>query len=126
MICVVCGQRIEEGRRHGEPPREARYCLLCNRPHRRQHADFPIMPTALPERAAGRRSGGTESWHNQRLSRNASSWSSGRYRAGLTPSGSVRNSAFSFKRMSAWRYICVVSGDSCPSQSAITERSTPC
>jgi hypothetical protein len=28
--------------------------------------------------------------------------------------------------MSAWRYICVVSTDSCPSQSAITERSTLC
>ncbi len=26
----------------------------------------------------------------------------------------MRESAFSFKRMSAWRYICVVSTDSCP------------
>src|SRR5207253_8935540 len=43
----------------------------------------------------------------------------------LTPRGSVHESAFSFKRMSAWRYTLVVSGDSCPSQSAITERSTP-
>ena len=63
--------------------------------------------------------------HNQRPSRKANSLSSGRYRVGLTPRGSVHESAFSFKRMSAWRYTLVVSGDSCPSQSAITERSTP-
>jgi len=36
MICVVCGQRIEEGRRHGEPPREARYCLKCRAECRRR------------------------------------------------------------------------------------------
>ena len=43
--------------------------------------------------------------HNQRLSRNANSLSCGRYRLGLAPSGSVRESAFSFSRMSAWRYF---------------------
>ena len=63
--------------------------------------------------------------HNQRPSRKANRLSFGRYRVGLTPRGSVHESAFSFKRMSAWRYTFVVSGDSCPSQSAITERSTP-
>ncbi|MHB8525744.1 MAG: hypothetical protein ACYDD2_06235, partial [Candidatus Acidiferrales bacterium] len=36
MICVVCGRRIEEGRRHGEPPREARYCLKCRAECRRR------------------------------------------------------------------------------------------
>jgi integrase len=41
--------------------------------------------------------------HNQRLSRNASSWSSGRYRPGLTPRDGVRESAFSFNFMSACR-----------------------
>ncbi len=63
--------------------------------------------------------------HNQRPSRKANSLSSGRYRVGVTPNGSVCESAFSFKRISACRYTFVVSGDSCPSQSAITERSTP-
>ena len=70
--------------------------------------------------------GSIQSRHNQRFSRKASSLSSGRYRVGLTPSGTVCESAFSFRRRSAWRYIWVVSTDSCPSQSAITERSTPC
>ncbi len=36
MTCVVCGQRIEEGRRHGLPPREAKYCLKCRADRRRQ------------------------------------------------------------------------------------------
>ncbi|MCI0626721.1 MAG: hypothetical protein L0387_34585 [Acidobacteria bacterium] len=36
MICVVCGRRIEEGRRHGQPPREAKYCLKCRADRRRQ------------------------------------------------------------------------------------------
>jgi hypothetical protein len=39
--------------------------------------------------------------HNQRLSRKPNSLSFGRYRIGLTLSDSVRDSAFSFKRMSA-------------------------
>jgi hypothetical protein len=41
--------------------------------------------------------------HNQRPSRKANSLSCGRYRVGWTPSGAVRESAFSFNRMSAWR-----------------------
>lgn len=36
MTCVVCGRRIEEGRRHGQPPREAKYCLKCRAERRRQ------------------------------------------------------------------------------------------
>jgi hypothetical protein len=36
MICVACGRRIEEGRRHGQPPREAKYCLKCRADRRRQ------------------------------------------------------------------------------------------
>ena len=37
MKCVSCGQPIEEGRRHGLPPRQAKYCLKC-RADRRPHA----------------------------------------------------------------------------------------
>lgn len=29
MTCIVCGGPIEEGRRHGQPPSEAKYCLKC-------------------------------------------------------------------------------------------------
>lgn len=29
MNCVICAQPIEEGRRHGEAPSEARYCSKC-------------------------------------------------------------------------------------------------
>jgi len=36
MSCVVCGKRIEEGRRKGLPPREARYCLKCRAERRRR------------------------------------------------------------------------------------------
>ena len=39
--------------------------------------------------------------------------------------GCVFAIAFSFSSISAWTYICVLSTDSCPSQSAITVRSTP-
>jgi len=91
----------------------------------RQHADSPIMPTTWGREWPRGAWLVSKSRHNQRPSRKANSLSSGRNRAGLTPSGVVRESAFSFKRMSAWRYICVVCTDSCPSQSAITERSTP-
>jgi hypothetical protein len=35
MTCIVCGGRIEEGRRHGQPPREAKYCLKCRAERRR-------------------------------------------------------------------------------------------
>src|ERR1022692_983351 len=57
--------------------------------------------------------------------RKASSSSSGRYRILLTSIGAVLLRARSFKARSASREICVVSTDSCPSQSAITARSTP-
>lgn len=36
MTCVVCGQRIEEGRRKGLPPCEAKYCLKCRAERRRR------------------------------------------------------------------------------------------
>lgn len=36
MTCVVCGHRIEEGRRKGLPPREAKYCLKCRAERRRR------------------------------------------------------------------------------------------
>jgi len=36
MTCVVCGQRIEEGRRQDLPPREAKYCLKCRADRRRR------------------------------------------------------------------------------------------
>jgi hypothetical protein len=51
-------------------------------------------------------------WHDQRRSRNARSLLGGRYRPGFTLVGVVRASACSLSRMSAWRYICVVSTDS--------------
>ena len=91
---------------------------------------FGIVPTPrscrlLARRPYGRRSRPIENRHNQRLSKNANSWSSGRYRPGLTPRGCERDSACSFNFMSACRYIWVVSTDSCPSHSAITARSTP-
>ena len=35
MTCVICGQPIEEGRRQGQPPRMARYCLKCRAERRR-------------------------------------------------------------------------------------------
>ena len=90
-----------------------------------RHADSLIMPTINGIRMIGRRSRCVRSRHNQRVSKKAKSWSSGRYRPGLIPNASVCESAFSFKRMSAWRYCFVVSADSCPSQRAITERPTP-
>jgi hypothetical protein len=34
--CVICGQPIEEGRKHGEPPSEARYCSKCRADRRRR------------------------------------------------------------------------------------------
>lgn len=36
MTCVICGQPIEEGRRLGQPPRLARYCLKCRAERRRR------------------------------------------------------------------------------------------
>src|SRR5260370_16672207 len=37
MNCVICGQPIEEGRKQGQPPRLAKYCLKC-RAEQRRHA----------------------------------------------------------------------------------------
>lgn len=37
MTCIICGRRIEEGRRHGQSPRQAKYCLKC-RCDRRRHS----------------------------------------------------------------------------------------
>jgi hypothetical protein len=36
MTCIVCSQRIEEGRRKGLPPREAKFCLKCRAERRRR------------------------------------------------------------------------------------------
>lgn len=36
MNCVICSQRIQEGRNHGEPPTEAKYCLKCRADRRRR------------------------------------------------------------------------------------------
>jgi hypothetical protein len=36
MTCVVCRRGIEEGRWHGQPPKEAKYCLKCRAERRRQ------------------------------------------------------------------------------------------
>jgi len=46
MKCVICGQPIEEGRRQGQPPLLAKYCLKC-RAERRRHAR--VKYTWLPE-----------------------------------------------------------------------------
>jgi len=35
MNCVICGQSIEEGRRQGVPPSEAKYCSKCRAERRR-------------------------------------------------------------------------------------------
>lgn len=95
----------------------------------RHYADSRIMPTQ-PQTSAD--SGGISRIarlivrHNQRASKKANSLSSGRNRPGFASKGAIFARAFSLRRKSAWRYICVVSTDSCPSQSAITERSMPC
>jgi hypothetical protein len=78
-------------------------CVLCPSNSTSVRSDTPIMPTTYA-RSGWRGAGRVESRHNQSASRKANSLSSGRYRAGLTPSGAVRESAFSFNRMSAWRY----------------------
>ncbi len=36
MKCVTCGQPIEEGHRHGQPPRLAKYCVKCRAERRRR------------------------------------------------------------------------------------------
>ena len=49
MKCVNCGQPIEEGRKQGQPPRLAKYCLKC-RMERRHGAR--VRYTWLPEHDA--------------------------------------------------------------------------
>src|SRR5258708_12933410 len=49
MKCVICGQPIEEGRRQGQPPLLAKYCLKC-RTERRRRAR--VKYTWLPEHDA--------------------------------------------------------------------------
>ena len=45
MTCLVCGGPIEEGFRHGRPPREAKYCLLCRSDRqRRANAKYVWRP----------------------------------------------------------------------------------
>jgi hypothetical protein len=46
MKCVICGQPIAEGRKQGQPPLLAKYCLKC-RADRRRHAI--VKYTWLPE-----------------------------------------------------------------------------
>jgi RNA polymerase-binding transcription factor DksA len=36
MKCVICGQPIEEGRKQGQPPQLAKYCLKCRAERRRR------------------------------------------------------------------------------------------
>lgn len=36
MTCVICGQPIEEGRQHRQPPQLAKYCLKCRDERRRR------------------------------------------------------------------------------------------
>ncbi len=36
MKCVICGDPIEEGRKQGQPPRVAKYCLTCRGERRRR------------------------------------------------------------------------------------------
>ncbi|MCI0620842.1 MAG: hypothetical protein L0387_04085, partial [Acidobacteria bacterium] len=44
MTCVVCGHRIEEGRRKSLPPREAKYCLKCRAERRRARLKYTWRP----------------------------------------------------------------------------------
>lgn len=36
MTCEVCGGPVEEGFRHGVPPKGAKYCVLCRSERRRR------------------------------------------------------------------------------------------
>ena len=133
----MLSQRSADGvqwRKESLPDRQAPDLTMrgsCYANTAKRFSPIVIVPTPrscrlLTRYPCRRRSRRIRNRHNQRLSRKASSWSSGRYRPGLTPRGGVRESACSFNFMSACRYIWVVSTDSCPSQRAITERSTPC
>ena len=46
MKCVICGQPIEEGRRQGQPPLLAKYCLKC-RAERRRHARVKLKQVSF-------------------------------------------------------------------------------
>jgi predicted permease len=63
----------------------------------------PRLCRLFARRPCGRRPRRTRIRHNQRLSKKVSSWSSGRYRPGLTPRDGLCESAFSFNFMSACR-----------------------
>jgi hypothetical protein len=49
MKCVICGQPIEEGRKQGQPPQLAKYCLKCRAERRRRSR---VKYAWLPEHAA--------------------------------------------------------------------------
>ncbi len=36
MNCAICGRQVEEGCRHGQPPKGAKYCLTCRAERRRR------------------------------------------------------------------------------------------
>lgn len=45
MTCAICGQPIEEGRIHGQPPQLAKYCLKCRADRwRRARAKYTWRP----------------------------------------------------------------------------------
>src|SRR5216683_508453 len=45
MECAICGQPIEEGRRQGQPPLLAKYCLKCRTERRRRaRAKYTWLP----------------------------------------------------------------------------------
>jgi hypothetical protein len=78
--------------------------VLCRARHNIDNAASRIMPRggrAVLRRRRIPRSARVRCRHNQRLSRNASSSSFGRNRAGTSPIGSAWASARSFNRMSA-------------------------
>jgi integron integrase len=92
----------------------------------RHYAGCRIMPGGIAESVAKQKIHGCVTRHNHKLFRKTSRRSPGRKRPTGTLMGAVLASAASFSCRSAWRYIWVVSTDSCPSQRAMTERSTPC
>jgi len=44
MKCFVCGQPIEEGRKQGQTPRLAKYCLKCRAERRRARVRYTWRP----------------------------------------------------------------------------------
>lgn len=68
------------------------------------HAESAVMPSGLAEFGVLADRQQWRWWaarHNQSASRNAKSWSLGRYRPGLAPRGAILAIASSFKRWSA-------------------------